>query len=38
MDKEAFIELFKHMTLEEQARVMAEISEKEDKKNEKTDL
>ena len=38
MDKEAFIELFKQMTLEEQARVMAEISGKEDKENEKTDL
>ena len=27
MDKEAFIELFKHMTLEEQAKVMAELFE-----------
>ena len=26
MDKEAFIELFKHMTLEEQARVMEELN------------
>lgn len=25
MDKEAFIELFKHMTQEEQARVMEEL-------------
>lgn len=38
MDKETFIELFKHMTVEEQARIMEEISGKEDKKNEKTDL
>lgn len=27
MDKKDFIELFKHMTLEEQAKVMAELSE-----------
>lgn len=27
MDKETFIELFKHMTVEEQAKVMAELSE-----------
>lgn len=26
MDKETFIELFKHMTVEEQAKVMAELS------------
>lgn len=26
MDKEAFIELFKNMTLEEQARIMEELS------------
>lgn len=26
MDKETFIELFKHMTAEEQAKVMAELS------------
>lgn len=26
MDKEAFIELFKHMTLEEQARIMEELN------------
>lgn len=38
MDKETFIELFKHMTPEEQERVIAEIKRKEDKKNEKADL
>lgn len=38
MDKKDFIELFKHMTVEEQARIMAEISGKEDKENEKADL
>lgn len=26
MDKEAFIELFKHMTVEEQARIMKELT------------
>ena len=26
MDKETFIELFKHMTVEEQARIMEELS------------
>ena len=26
MDKEAFIELFKHMTLEEQARIMEKLN------------
>lgn len=26
MDKEAFIELFKHMTVEEQARIMEELA------------
>lgn len=26
MDKEAFIELFKHMTAEEQARIMEELT------------
>lgn len=26
MDKEAFIELFKHMTVEEQARIMEELN------------
>ncbi len=32
MDKETFIELFKHMTLEEQARIMAELSKINKKK------
>lgn len=38
MDKETFIELFKNMTLEEQAWIIAKISGKEDKENEKADL